>query len=134
MRLFEVGDGITMEQAAPIKQIFKATKTEHFTRINKATGMLLNSTPYTTHHASCATMARPKGGVFTRILLVMHGFQDWGSRVREFSGGKTATRCNAQTSILESKRLNPHHEMLPHQNDQINPSHEPQTTDYCDEP
>ena len=51
MRLFEVGDGITMEQAAPIKQIFKATKTEHFTRINKATGMLLNPTPpYTIHH------------------------------------------------------------------------------------
>mmetsp|Transcript_11731 Transcript_11731/g.27236 ORF Transcript_11731/g.27236 Transcript_11731/m.27236 type:complete len:230 (+) Transcript_11731:11-700(+) len=39
MRLFEVGDGITMEKAAPIKQIFKATKTEHFKRIHKDTGI-----------------------------------------------------------------------------------------------
>lgn len=40
MRLFEVGDGITMEKAAPVKQIFKANKTEHFSRINKTTGEL----------------------------------------------------------------------------------------------
>uniref|UniRef100_A0A6T6SH26 Magnesium-dependent phosphatase-1 n=1 Tax=Hemiselmis tepida TaxID=464990 RepID=A0A6T6SH26_9CRYP len=39
MKLFEVGGGITMEKAAPIKQIFKANKTEHFKRIHKDTGI-----------------------------------------------------------------------------------------------
>jgi len=42
MRLFEVGEGINMDKAAPIKQIFKSSKSEHFRRIHEATGVPYN--------------------------------------------------------------------------------------------
>ena len=39
MLKFDVGDGITLESAVDIKEIFKSKKTAHFRNINKKTGI-----------------------------------------------------------------------------------------------
>lgn len=39
MRKFEVGDGMTLEAAVDIKEIFKSQKTTHFKNIHKKTGI-----------------------------------------------------------------------------------------------
>ncbi|EKX39232.1 hypothetical protein GUITHDRAFT_143640 [Guillardia theta CCMP2712] len=39
MRLFEIGDGMTLESVVDIKEIFKSSKSTHFRNIHKKTGI-----------------------------------------------------------------------------------------------